>query len=127
MWLAAQCLQTASCRSLCCGSLFEPLFLCSYHVDRDTLFSHHKASEAFLHQLMALYVSSHYKNTPNDLQLLSDAPAHHVFVLVPPVQPSSTSLPDILCVLQVIPGPSTHPLLLPLARCVWREASVGIL
>ena len=50
---------------------------------------------------MSLYVSSHYKNSPNDLQLLSDAPAHHVFVLVPPVDPNSTSLPDILCVLQV--------------------------
>jgi N-acetyltransferase 10 len=72
-----------------------------YHVNRDTLFSHHRASEAFLHHLMALYVSSHYKNTPNDLQLLSDAPAHQVFVLVPPVLPSATSLPDILCVLQV--------------------------
>eukprot|EP00731_Ephydatia_muelleri_P006069 Em0003g317a len=45
-----------------------------YHVNRDTLFSYHKASEEFLHRLMALYVASHYKNTPNDLQLLSDAP-----------------------------------------------------
>jgi N-acetyltransferase 10 len=72
-----------------------------YHVNRDTLFSHHKASEVFLHRLMSLYVSSHYKNTPNDIQLLSDAPAHRVFVLVPPVLPSSTSLPDVLCVLQV--------------------------
>ena len=72
-----------------------------YHVSRDTLFSYHSASEEFLHRLMALYVSSHYKNTPNDLQLLSDAPAHQVFVLVPPVLPSSTTLPDILCVLQV--------------------------
>jgi N-acetyltransferase 10 len=25
---------------------------------------------------MNIFVSSHYKNTPNDLQLLSDAPAH---------------------------------------------------
>ena len=50
---------------------------------------------------MGLYVASHYKNTPNDLQLLSDAPAHHIFVLLGPVDPSSTSLPEILCVLQV--------------------------
>ena len=50
---------------------------------------------------MGLYVSSHYKNTPNDLQLLSDAPAHLLFVLVPPVLPTATTLPDILCVLQV--------------------------
>lgn len=50
---------------------------------------------------MSLYVSSHYKNSPNDLQLLSDAPAHHVFVLVPPVTSDQTSLPNVLCVLQV--------------------------
>ena len=32
-----------------------------YYVNRDTLFSYHKASEAFLHSIMSLYVSSHYK------------------------------------------------------------------
>ena len=32
-----------------------------YYVNRDTLFSYHKASETFLQRLMALYVSSHYK------------------------------------------------------------------
>ena len=45
-----------------------------YYVERDTLFSHHKAAEDFLQGMMSLYVSSHYKNSPNDLQLLSDAP-----------------------------------------------------
>ena len=50
---------------------------------------------------MALFVSSHYKNSPNDLQLLSDAPAHLVFVLLPPVTSEQASLPDVLCVLQV--------------------------
>lgn len=53
-----------------------------YYVNRDTLFSYHKVSEVFLQRLMALYVSSHYKNTPNDLQMLSDAPAHHIFCLL---------------------------------------------
>jgi tRNA(Met) C34 N-acetyltransferase TmcA len=33
-------------------------------------------------RMMALYVSSHYKNSPNDLQLMADAPAHHLFVLL---------------------------------------------
>lgn len=32
-----------------------------YYVNRDTLFSYHKASEAFLQRLMSLYVASHYK------------------------------------------------------------------
>lgn len=72
-----------------------------YYVNRDTLFSYHKASEAFLHRIMALYVSSHYKNTPNDLQLLSDAPAHHIFVLLGAINPDQTALPEVLCVVQV--------------------------
>ncbi|PVD33452.1 hypothetical protein C0Q70_04708 [Pomacea canaliculata] len=72
-----------------------------YYVNRDTLFSYHKAAEGFLHRIMALYVSSHYKNSPNDLQMLSDAPAHHIFVLLGPVDISKTALPEVLCVLQV--------------------------
>ncbi|XP_017261286.1 RNA cytidine acetyltransferase [Kryptolebias marmoratus] len=72
-----------------------------YYVNRDTLFCYHKASEAFLQRLMALYVASHYKNSPNDLQLLSDAPAHHLFCLLPPVPPTQNSLPEVLAVVQV--------------------------
>ncbi|CAH3162773.1 unnamed protein product, partial [Porites evermanni] len=72
-----------------------------YYVNRDTLFSYHKASEVFLQRLMALYVASHYKNTPNDLQLLSDAPAHHIFCLLGPVDPAQNILPEVFCVLQV--------------------------
>ncbi|KAJ3595939.1 hypothetical protein NHX12_002348 [Muraenolepis orangiensis] len=72
-----------------------------YYVNRDTLFCYHKASEVFLQRLMALYVSSHYKNSPNDLQLLSDAPAHHLFCLLPPVPPTQNSLPEVLAVVQV--------------------------
>ena len=49
------------------------------------------------------------QNTPNDLQLLSDAPAHHIFCLLGPVDPSQTSLPEVYCVLQV----RTH--------CIWSE------
>ena len=71
------------------------------HVNRDTLFSFHPVSEKFLQQMIALYVSSHYKNSPNDLQLMSDAPAHQLFVLVPPVEDDSTRLPEPLCVIQV--------------------------
>eukprot|EP00466_Bigelowiella_natans_P003509 jgi/Bigna1/57656/fgenesh1_pm.23_\ len=72
-----------------------------YAVNRDTLFSFHRAAERFLQQMMSLYVSSHYKNTPNDLQLMSDAPAHRLFVLLGPVKPKGRTLPEILCVLQV--------------------------
>uniref|UniRef100_A0A673HRH0 RNA cytidine acetyltransferase n=1 Tax=Sinocyclocheilus rhinocerous TaxID=307959 RepID=A0A673HRH0_9TELE len=72
-----------------------------YYVNRDTLFCYHKASEAFLQRLMALYVASHYKNSPNDLQMLSDAPAHHLFCLLAPVPPTQNSLPEVLAVVQV--------------------------
>lgn len=72
-----------------------------YYVNRDTLFSYHKDSELFLQRMMALYVASHYKNSPNDLQLMADAPAHHLFVLLGPVDESENRLPDILCVIQV--------------------------
>ncbi|KAF7055133.1 hypothetical protein CFC21_062701 [Triticum aestivum] len=72
-----------------------------YYVNRDTLFSYHKESEVFLQRMMALYVASHYKNSPNDLQLMADAPAHHLFVLLGPVNESENQLPDILCVIQV--------------------------
>jgi len=71
------------------------------HVNRDTLFSFHPVSERFLQQMIALYVASHYKNSPNDLQLMSDAPAHELFVLVPPVSEDSQKLPEPLCVIQV--------------------------
>lgn len=72
-----------------------------YYVNRDTLFSYHKDSELFLQRMMALYVASHYKNSPNDLQLMADAPAHHLFVLLGPVDESKNHFPDILCVIQV--------------------------
>lgn len=36
-------------------------------VNRDTLFSYQKGSEKFLYNLMSLFISSHYKNTPNDI------------------------------------------------------------
>lgn len=72
-----------------------------YHVDRDALFSYHKLSETFLQKVMGLYTSAHYKNTPNDLQLLSDAPSHSIFALLSPSAEDSDSLPDILAVIQV--------------------------
>ena len=50
---------------------------------------------------MSLYVASHYKNTPNDLLLMADAPAHHLFVLLAPVDETQNALPHVLCAVQV--------------------------
>ena len=51
--------------------------------------------------MMSLYVASHYKNSPNDLQLMSDAPGQHLFVLLPPLKEGDNTLPDPLVVMQV--------------------------
>ena len=70
-----------------------------FFVNRDTLFSYHSSCENFLNKLMTIFVSSHYKNTPNDLQMLSDAPAHQIFVLLGNLEAATEQkkLPDILC------------------------------
>uniref|UniRef100_A0A0G4FX21 RNA cytidine acetyltransferase n=1 Tax=Chromera velia CCMP2878 TaxID=1169474 RepID=A0A0G4FX21_9ALVE len=84
------------------GGKLPPPHKCRlFMVDRDALFSFHKTSERFLSRLMSLFVSSHYKNTPNDLLLLSDAPAHMIFVLLPPVDEETAALPDVLVAIQV--------------------------
>uniref|UniRef100_A0A2P2I1E9 RNA cytidine acetyltransferase n=1 Tax=Hirondellea gigas TaxID=1518452 RepID=A0A2P2I1E9_9CRUS len=72
-----------------------------YYVNRDTLFSYHTMSEEFLCSVQSLLVSSHYRNSPDDLQQLSDAPAHHLFVLLPP-HTDTTTLPPTLVVVQVV-------------------------
>jgi hypothetical protein len=66
-------------------------------------------SEAFLQRVMSMYTAAHYKNSPNDLQLLSDAPAHELFCLLGPRAREAPKvgkdgkpvLPDVLCVIQV--------------------------
>jgi len=73
-----------------------------FHVCRDTLFSGHASAERFLLGITGLFVSSHYKNSPNDLQLLADAPNHHIFVLTSPVtSATSNALPTVLVAIQV--------------------------
>ncbi|KAL1397317.1 hypothetical protein pipiens_009865 [Culex pipiens pipiens] len=62
--------------------------------------SYHRAAEAFLQRVVSICVSSHYKNSPNDLQMMSDAPAHHLFCLLGPIT-KKDQLPEILCVIQV--------------------------
>ena len=73
-----------------------------YLVNKDTLFAYKPQTEEFLNSLMSLFVSSHYKNTPNDLQLISDSTSHSIFILTKNVKKSNlTGLPEIYCVIQV--------------------------
>ncbi|KAJ8331396.1 N-acetyltransferase 10 [Batrachochytrium dendrobatidis] len=100
--LCLDCCTPASSKSRIASGCPHPSKCELYYVNRDTLFSYHPVSEAFLQMMMSLYVASHYKNSPNDLQLLSDAPAHHLFVLLPPIDERNVNvLPEPLCVVQV--------------------------
>ncbi|GIX61623.1 ATPase domain containing protein [Babesia caballi] len=78
-----------------------------YLVNRDVLFSYHPKAESFLNSVVAVLASSHYRNSPDDLLLLSDAPAHKLLVLMAPGlasdEPSSASELEsrLFCVLHV--------------------------
>ncbi len=101
-WLnSLLCLDATVSKRITSTGLPHPSKCTLFNVNRDTLFSYHPVSENFLHKMMALYVSSHYKNSPNDLQLMSDAPAHQLYVLLPPVDVDSKRIPDPLVVIQV--------------------------
>lgn len=103
------CLDASQVDQLTTSNLPLPQDCDLYYVNRDTLFSYHRVSETFLQRLVALYAASHYKNSPNDLQMMSDAPAHHLFCLLPPIRedklakPGSISgkIPEVLCFIQV--------------------------
>jgi len=70
-------------------------------INRDTLFCKRAVSEKFLKNIMSIFVTSHYKNSPDDLQLLADAPAHKLFCLVPKVSDDEKNLPEVFVAIQV--------------------------
>jgi N-acetyltransferase 10 len=120
------CLDAADATPPLIGALPPPSACEMFEVNRDTLFSAHKASETFLKRMMSLYIASHYKNTPNDLQLMADAPAHRLFVLLAPIVKDANALPEILCVVQVaLEGAITRPVTRrreTLCRGRWRRS-----
>ncbi|KXS10044.1 DUF699-domain-containing protein [Gonapodya prolifera JEL478] len=67
-----------------------------YIVSRDSLFSYHPAAEQFLRKMVAVYVAGHYKNSPNDLMLMGDAPGHVVAVLTAPQVGSGVPEPIVV-------------------------------
>jgi len=103
-WLSKLlCLDAAQVPPLRLKTLPMPSECGLFLVNRDALFSHHDASERFLFQMMSLFVSSHYKNTPNDMMLMADAPAHHILVFLPPLDPDAehAELPEVLVAIQI--------------------------
>lgn len=97
------CLDAAAASTRLLGVMPAPKDCELYMVDRDALFSYHRLSESLLQRIWALYTAAHYKNSPNDLQMLSDAPAHRLFVLLGPQKGGGgkDTLPDVLCVVQI--------------------------
>jgi len=102
------CLDVANSQTRLMSAMPAPRDCELFCVNRDSLFSYHSLSEMLLQRIWGLYTSAHYKNTPNDLQMLSDAPAHRLFVLLGPQRAplpgeksSGASIPDVLCVVQV--------------------------
>ena len=77
---------------------FEKKNLALFHVQKDVLFSYSETSEELLRKIQAILVTSHYRNSPDDLQLLADAPAHELFILI---DKSTLSAPEPLCVCQI--------------------------
>ena len=71
----------------------------AYMVDRDALFSYHSLSEKFLKKIWGVVTEAHYKNSPDDLMLLSDSPGQRMFVLLG--EPREGHIPDVMAVCQV--------------------------
>ncbi|CAJ2499715.1 Uu.00g025680.m01.CDS01 [Anthostomella pinea] len=78
-------------------SLARTAYRVFYTLSTDLHYDLPKSSDS---NMVALYVASHYKNSPDDLQLMSDAPAHELFALTAPITEAGR-LPEPLCVIQV--------------------------
>ncbi|KMV65179.1 putative P-loop ATPase/acetyltransferase fusionprotein [Encephalitozoon cuniculi EcunIII-L] len=72
-----------------------------FYVDKSILFSGKSPAERFLNDLFSLFISSHYRNSPNDLQILADSPRHEIFALVTPVEDNGRDIPKVICSLQI--------------------------
>lgn len=79
----------------------DPRICNLFLVDRNSLFSGHKIANKFLQKIMSIFASSHYRNSPDDLQILADAPSHRILVLTSPLNFSANFLPEILSALHI--------------------------
>lgn len=96
------CLESRPPESNIKSSALPPLCSCRlFYVDRNALFSYHRNAEILLQNIMGLFTEAHYRNTPNDLQLLSDAPQHRLFVLLESCTSKSKTVPAVLVAIQV--------------------------
>ncbi|KAH9599326.1 Helicase domain [Trypanosoma melophagium] len=98
-WLHKLLCLDATVRPLTVKSCPHPNKCELYYVNRDALFSYHPLAEQLLQTIVAMLVAAHYKNQPNDLQLMSDAPGHHLFILCSSSVETNGEIPDVFCVI----------------------------
>lgn len=67
-----------------------------YHINKEILFDGSEKSEKILNEIFSLFISSHYRNSPNDIQVLADSPNHEIFVLK-----DENTTDKIFCAIQV--------------------------
>lgn len=72
----------------------SPSECCFYYLNKSVLFSNTPETEQALSALFAVFAASHYRNSPDDLQVLADARNHEVFALLSPSN-------HIVCAVQV--------------------------
>ena len=72
------------------------------YISKDSLFQYSALSEKYLRRIMLTLFHAHYRNQPDDLQILCESENHHIFVLVGPEKTMQHEVPDILCVLQIV-------------------------
>lgn len=65
-----------------------------YYIDKNNLFCGMAETEFLLGELFAVFAASHYRNSPNDVQILADARNHEIFALLSPSN-------RVLCAIQV--------------------------
>ncbi|OAF67873.1 hypothetical protein A3Q56_04379 [Intoshia linei] len=74
-----------------------------YKVNKKLLFSMNKTAENILISIISNFITAHYKNSPNDLQMLADAPAHEIYILIDKKRFDPKHFNDmcIICTMQV--------------------------
>nr|UXY86640.1 N-acetyltransferase 10 [Cryptomonas paramecium] len=70
-------------------------------VDRNALVISSKFTNSFFQKIFTILTSSHYRNSPNDLQMLYDAPSHRILVLLNLLTFSIGIVPDIIGAIHV--------------------------
>ncbi|SCP03838.1 histone acetyltransferase, putative [Plasmodium ovale] len=77
-------------------SLCSPSKCQLYFVNKNIFKNYNKTSENLLKKIMTLFITSHYKNTPNDLIMILDSQQHHLFIFINGNMDTNNLSPDDL-------------------------------